>query len=86
MPSSSVMRLASTFCAVSDREFSTPHSRMQVAEHQKADQRHGLRARRVPAMIVTDDGEQDARGLGHVVGLVWSCLICRSFLRGAPAG
>ena len=34
-PRKSVIRLASTFCAVSDREFSTPHSRIRLPNIKK---------------------------------------------------
>ena len=55
MPSRSVMRFASTFCAVSEREFKTPHSRTRlpnISKPIKATERGDT----IPAIMVTTMG------------------------------
>ena len=69
MPSSSVMRLAKSFCAVSDRRLSTPHSRMRLPNIRKPTRETEAGATRA-GHEGDHDGEQNAGGLGHSIGAV----------------
>ena len=55
-PKSSVMRFASVFCAVSEREFVTPHSRMRFPNIRKPTRATDFGAT-MSAMIVTRIGK-----------------------------
>ena len=57
MPRKMVMRLASTFCAVSEREFSTPHSRMRLPNIKKPTKLTDSGAT-APAMMVITMGKR----------------------------
>ena len=56
-PSTMVMRFASTFCAVSLRAFSTPHSRSRLPNIRKPT-RATLAGATIPAMMVTTMGNR----------------------------
>jgi len=57
MPSIRVIRFASTFCAVSEREPSTPHSRMRLPNIRKPTSATE-RGAKMPAMTVTMIGKR----------------------------
>ena len=65
MPKKMVMRLASTFWAVSEREFSTPHSRSRLPNIRKPTSAT-LRGATSPARTVTTMGKRM-----RVVLLTW---------------
>ena len=78
MPSSSVMRFAMTFCAVSESERSTPHSRMRLPNMRKPTSETDLGATK-PAIIVTNTGNMILTIWGTSFCL-YSMRILRSFL------
>ena len=78
MPSSSVMRLAKSFWAVSDRRLSTPHSRMRLPNIRKPTRETEAGATR-PATKVTMMGNRMRVVLVTALGR-YSILMARSFL------
>ena len=57
MPRKIVMRFASTFCAVSDSEFNTPHSRIRLPNIRKPTSATAFGAK-MPVMIVMTMGKR----------------------------
>ena len=77
-PSSSEMRLASTFCAVSESESSTRHSRSRLPNIRKPTSATLLGAA-MPAMKVTKMGKR-MRVVREMLAGLYSIFIRRSFL------
>ena len=77
-PSSSEMRLASTFCAVSESESSTRHSRRRLPNIRKPTSATLLGAA-MPAMKVTKMGKR-MRVVREMLAGLYSIFIMRSFL------
>ncbi len=78
MPRKMVMRFASTFCAVSDRLFSTPHSRSRLPNIKKPTNAT-LRGATRPAIAVTTMGNR-MRTVRLISFASYGMRIIRSFL------
>ena len=64
IPRSRVIRFARIFWAVSDRVPRTPHSRIEVAEHEKSNQRNRLRCYQ-PNDYSNYNGKSNFHGFGN---------------------
>ena len=78
MPRSSVMILANSFCAVSDRRLSTPHSRRRLPNIKKPTRETDIGATK-PAMMVTIMGNRMRVRLEIAFALTCGIRMRRSF-------